>query len=94
MKHLRIEVGHKADGFVFRLDPKSIESLKKPKKGITQLPTVSIGFDTRAEFENIHGPIYTHIAQLLTGLSEEELKDETIDFIDSLTNKKIFVLPS
>jgi hypothetical protein len=94
MAQLRIEVGHKADGFVFRLDPKSVSALRGKSYGGKKLPTVSIGFDTRTDVEKIYGEVYTHVAELLTGLTESELNKEGVVFIDSLTNKKIHSLPS
>jgi hypothetical protein len=94
MASLRVEIGQKADGFVFRLDPRSIPSLLGKSKRASQLPTVSIGFDMRADFEQIYGPIYMHIAELLTGLSEEELDKLGVVFVDSATNRKVYALPN
>ncbi|MFI5202325.1 MAG: hypothetical protein ACHQNE_08055 [Candidatus Kapaibacterium sp.] len=56
------------------------------------MPTVSIGYDTRVNFEQIHGPIYEHIAELLTGLSVESLKKIGFLFKDGKTDKPIYPL--
>lgn len=94
MASLRVEIGQKADGFVFRLDPRSKPSLVGRSKRAAQLPTVSIGFDTRADYERIHGPIYMHIAELLTGLTEEEIHTLGVVFVDSATNRRVYALPN
>jgi hypothetical protein len=37
--------------------------------------SVFVSFDTQWSFERFHGPMWTQIAMLLTGLSEEQIQD-------------------
>ena len=38
-------------------------------------PRVFVGHDTRSEFEKMHGPMLRQILLILTGLSEQQLRD-------------------
>src|SRR2546430_1105485 len=88
---LVIYVGSNWEGFTFRLDPKSFRALQEKTKTLNDaLPTVSIGYDTRVGFESIHGPVYDHVAELLTGLSAEKLKKIGFVFKDGKTDQQIF----
>ena len=93
MQPLVIYVGSNWEGFTFRLDPKSLRELRESgRTGPDALPTVSIGYDTRVNFEQIHDPIYEHIAELLTGLTSEKLKKIGLVFKDGKTDEPISAL--
>jgi hypothetical protein len=38
------------------------------------VPGVFVGYDTRAEFEELHGPMWKQIAMMLTGLTWEQIE--------------------
>ncbi len=77
------------DGYTFALHPKTVAFLKE--RGLSvPLARLSVGFDTKSEFERMHGPVWEHIEQILTGLSLEEIKKlGAVEFIDAVTNKPI-----
>lgn len=38
-------------------------------------PRLFVGHETRSEFENVHGPMLRQILLILTGLSEQQLRE-------------------
>jgi hypothetical protein len=62
------------DGLQFRLDPASVARLEEQgPKAAREHRTVRVPFDVKDEFEPVHGSLYAHVGQWLTGLSREEL---------------------
>lgn len=68
-----INVGIQSDGYVFRLQPKSRHWLQENYPHTNIVSSIFIGFDTKQEFEEIHGSIWEQVSKLLTGLSLQEL---------------------
>lgn len=67
-----IHIGGKSDGYAYELRPDSRERVAaEPKAQLVRM--VFIGFDTKEDFETIHGPIEWQVATLLTGLSKADL---------------------
>lgn len=76
MFEIIIYANKQLDGYTCRLDPRSKAAIK------SQLPlepapvaSVFISFDNKSSFEIIHGSVWEHIAELLTGLQEEKLQE-------------------
>src|SRR5205807_4035743 len=100
-ERITVWVGKDWDGFTFRLRPetkrlvkdlqpktKSFAGGKEPELPMSQ---VSISFDEKKGFEALHGPVYTYILEMLTGLSEEEIeKLGGAIFRDAKTEEKIW----
>jgi hypothetical protein len=88
---IRIMRSTQMDGYTFALHPKTVAFLKE--RGLpVRLARMSVGFNTKSEFERMHGPLWDHIEQILTGLSIEEIRKlGKVEFIDAVTNKPILV---
>ena len=70
-----ILAGLQQDGTTYQLHPVSSERLRTAFPGVRQAPSVFVGYDTKADFETLHGPMWSQIAQLLTGVSVERLRE-------------------
>jgi hypothetical protein len=68
-----ILAGVQSEGTTYQLHPVSKDRLAEAFPGVQQAPTVFVGYDTQADFETIHGPMWAQIAMLLTGVSLEKL---------------------
>jgi len=65
--------------------------LRKQWPELHPLPRVFIAFDTASDFEQFRGALYDQVAQLLTQLSESELRQlGGFEVIDPITRSKIF----
>ena len=73
LERITVWVGKDWDGFTFRLRPQTRVMLRSRFPDADMLPQISISFDMKSGFEAIHGPIYRHVLELLTGLSAEEI---------------------
>lgn len=73
-RRLVIVAGRQSDGYTFRLHPKTRDRIVEKFPDIAGPDSVFIGFDTKGQFESIHGPVWEHVALLLTGLSKDQLE--------------------
>ena len=73
LERITVWVGKDWDGFTFRLRPQTRVMLRKRFPDAPMLPQMSINFEAKSGFEAIHGPIYRHVLELLTGLTSEEI---------------------
>ncbi len=73
---LTILVGRQSDGCTYQFDLHSRRRLAAHEPGVVRVPFVFVGYETQADFERSHGPLWSRIAQLLSGLSEEALRAE------------------
>lgn len=71
---LTILVGRQSDGCTYQLDPQSRRRLAAHAPEAFRAPLVFVGYETQADFERAHGPLWSQIAQLLSGLSEMALR--------------------
>jgi hypothetical protein len=91
IERITVWVGKDWDGFTFRLRPKTREMLRAKFPEASMLPQISISFDSKSGFEAIHGPIYRHVLELLTGLSRGEI--DAIGggvFVDAVSEMPIY----
>ena len=92
MFEIIIYANKQLDGYTCRLDPRSKLAIK------SQLPlepapvaSVFISFDSKSSFEIIHGSVWEHIVELLTGLQEEKLQElGGFVFVDAKTMEILF----
>jgi hypothetical protein len=70
-----ILAGLQQDGTTYQLHPVSREKLKKEFPNVTQAPTIFVGYDVQDDFETLHGPMWSMIAHLLTGVSVKKLNN-------------------
>ena len=69
-----IEFGLQGDGVTYRLEFRSRRRIAEAFPGVhPSRHNVFVGYDTRDDFEKIHGPIWRQIAIILTGLNWEQI---------------------
>ena len=74
MEPLIILIGRQSDGCTYQLHPRSRKRIQEAFPETRIAPSVFVGYEGRAEFENLHAPMWGQIAQLLTGLSRDRLE--------------------
>ena len=74
MEPLIIQIGRQRDGCTYQLHPSSRARLRKVFPDIRPIPSVFIGYETKSDFETLHGPLWPQIATMLTGLPEEKIE--------------------
>ena len=73
LERITVWVGKDWDGFTFRLRPQTRVMLRSRFPDAEMIPQMSISFATRSNYEAIHGPMYRHVLEMLTGLTSEEI---------------------
>jgi hypothetical protein len=71
---IRIDIGRDSEGATYELHPLSRRRIEKEFPGVRSAPQVYVGYKTRTEFEELHGPMWKQIAMILTGLSWEQME--------------------
>ena len=74
MPQIKIYVNQQLDGCTYRLDPKSRGLLRGRESHTEPVTSVFISYDTKTQFEWTHGSVWRHVAELLTGLTTEQLE--------------------
>ena len=69
-----INIGQQSDGCVYELHRHSRRDLRTKFPSARAAPSVFIGYNTRDEFESLHGPMWLQVAQMLTGLGPSQIK--------------------
>lgn len=72
---IEIVVSRRSDGCAYTLSPTSRRLVLKRFPHANLAPNVFISTTNQADFERTQGPIWNHIALILTGLSESEIAD-------------------
>lgn len=72
---LSIVVRSDGEGWTFELDETSILRVPRDPGGQARAHRVRVPFDVADDFRAIHGALYPHVAEWLTGLQREELAD-------------------
>ena len=73
MKKLAVLVGKQMDWYVFRLKPSSKQVLLQERDLQDTVSSVFISYDTKHDFEQIHGRVWDQVITLLTGMSVKKL---------------------
>ena len=98
MSEITIYAAKQLDGYTYALEPRSKATIvdQLPKE---QVPAscVFISYDDiytiKTDFEFLHGSIWKHIAELLTGLPAEKLQElGKVVFVDPRTLETVFEL--
>lgn len=69
-----IDAGKQSDGVTYRLHPKTLQHLKDLFPGVTQAPSVFVGYQSKSDFERVHGAMWDQIVSILTGVSLDTIK--------------------
>jgi hypothetical protein len=70
---LLVRVGLNAGGSTYALDPLSEDRVREAFPEAHGLPMVFFGYNTPGEFDTLHRPLWPQAAQLLTGLTMEQI---------------------
>jgi len=73
-KPIIILAGLQSDGATYRLDPLSQRRLRETFPDVPTAPSIFVGFETRADFESLHGPMWDYVVILLTGLTRKRVE--------------------
>lgn len=89
---LQIDQSTQRDGFTFSLNARSKIVLRQKEPTIHPLPRVFIAFDRASDFQSERGDLYEQIAQLLTRLSESDLKDKFggYEIVDPISGSRLY----
>ena len=91
MDKLTVLVGKQRDGYVFRLKPSSKRALEQEGDSRDTVSSIFISYDTKHNFEQIHGQVWDHVITLLTGRSFEDLNQSGgFAVVDPVTNKTLY----
>lgn len=91
MREIKIYVNQQLDGFTYRLDPKSKASLREKRSDTEPVASVFVSYDTKTRFQWTQGSVWKHVAELLTGLSAEQLEIlGPVVFVDPKSEKTVF----
>ncbi len=71
---LLIGVGIQGDGAVYSLDWSAEDRLAAVPSSTPRPKDVFIGHNSKSDFETIHPPLWPKVAEMLTGMTLEELK--------------------
>lgn len=72
---LVIVAGEQADGVTFQIHPVSRARIQKLFPNARTSRSLFVGSDTHTDYTDIHGPMWTQIVLLLTGLSHNQLSE-------------------
>lgn len=91
MSPIVVQVGKQRDGATFRLTPLTEVMLASRIAGRFPASSVFVSFDSRWDFERLHGSIWSHIVMLLTGFDEAEIKElGGFRFVDPAEHEVVF----
>jgi hypothetical protein len=74
-ERIDIAVGRQSDGGAYELEPLSRRLIDRRFPGLEPPGQVFVEYAKREDFERVHGPLWRHIALMLTGLTEEQLEE-------------------
>jgi hypothetical protein len=91
---LQINQSTQRDGYTFSLHPRSQLDFKKKEPAVHPLPRIFIAFDTASDFQNQRGDLYEQVVQLLTQLSDQELREKFggFEIIEPVTGQRLYPL--
>ena len=72
---LVVSVGRQGDGYAFELEPRSRARVREQAAQLAPAGQVFISFDTKADFESAHGPMWKQVVLMLTGMREQDLRE-------------------
>jgi hypothetical protein len=74
-ERIDIAVGRQADGGAYELDPLSRKLIERRFPGLEPPRQVFLAYPKREDFKRVHGPLWRHVALMLTGLTDEQLEE-------------------
>ena len=74
MSTIIVEIGKQMDGATFQLSPQTRTALATQTGRQLLTSSIFVSYDTKRDFEAMHGPFWSHIVALLTGMSEDQIR--------------------
>jgi hypothetical protein len=92
MDPIVVSVGQQSDGCVFGLAPKTRVKLAQTAPAVSPIPSLFVAWTTKDDFEAFVGPIWLHVAAMLTGIPEQYFSTfkQKVVFVESVTNEHLF----
>jgi len=69
-----VTVGFEHDGVTYSLHPRSAARIRQAFPGVPTAPTVYIGYATKGDFKQVHGPLWPQVLMLLAGVDLDRLR--------------------
>jgi hypothetical protein len=69
-----VTVGLQAEGATYSLHPQSAARIREAFPGVPSAPVVYLGYTTKGDFEQVHGPLWPQVLTLLTGVGLDRLR--------------------
>jgi len=90
MTNLVVLVSTDPDGIVFQLDSDVRKAIRGMGSRVKPARRLFVSYETNDDFRRSHGPVFDHVALVLTGLSTDKLAAlGGVRFIDALNDKTI-----
>jgi hypothetical protein len=90
MEKLLVLVSTDPDGIVFELDADARKAIRGIGGRVKPARKLFVSYDTHDDFRRSHGPVFDHVALVLTGLPTEKLGElGGVRFIDAMNDKTI-----
>jgi hypothetical protein len=90
---LQINQSSQRDGFTFSIDTLSKVTFGEKEPNMQPLPPrIFIAFDKASDFQNFRGGLYEQVVELLTQLSEKELKEKFggFEIVEPVSGERIY----
>ena len=72
-KPIIIHVGRQHDGGVYDLDPLSLRRIRENFPMANVIPGILIGYQKEDDFIRVHGPLWSQMVAMLTGLNNDQI---------------------
>ncbi len=69
-----VTVAFEHEGVTYSLHPNTALRVREAFPGVATAPTVYVGYATKGDFEQVHGPLWPQVLTLLTGVSVDRLR--------------------
>lgn len=86
---VEIHVGRQLHGYTCALAPNTRAWVESRGGNTPPVASVYIAYETHADFQALNGPISLPIAEILTGLSVDELQKLGVEFRDPVNSDQL-----
>ena len=74
MSAIVVEIGKQMNGATFQLSPQTRVALAAQTGKQFPASSIFVAYDTKRNSEAMHGPFWSHIVALLTGMSDDQIR--------------------
>lgn len=91
MEPIWIDIGLQGDGCVYALRPSSRSRIREVFPQAALVPNLFIGYESEADFFELQAPLWSQVAQMLTGLTPEQLEHlGGVVLFDPMSDKEVW----